>query len=348
MQTSANLMSSSAPWILFLAFVALMLALDLGVIHRKQRASGLAESLCWTALWVGLAAAFAVLLYLHGQRIVSAQLLSQPVLQSPGPAASAPVNHRLSLEFVTGYLVELALSVDNLFIFLLIFRAFKVPAELQHKVLFWGIIGAILMRAAFIAAGVTLMNRFQWISYLFGTFLICAGIRLLLQDKNTANPTGGAIARFAKQHLRFTGEFAEGAFTLRRNGKLCFTALALVLLVVETTDVVFAVDSIPAVLAVTRQPFIVFTSNIFAILGLRALYFVLAGLMDIFHLLHYGLAAILVFIGAKMLAANYYEIPTLYALAIIVAALACSMLLSLAFPSRRPLKPQPSPGAGPA
>jgi len=238
-------------------------------------------------------------------------------------------NRQLSLEFVTGYLVEEALSVDNLFVFLLIFRYFKVPAELQRKVLFWGILGAILMRAIFIGAGVTLLNRFHWVMYLFGAFLVYAGFKLLFQQEEQENPADSFITRFSIRHLRLTDDFGNGTFTALRSGVRYFTKLALVLIVIETTDVIFAVDSIPAVLAVTRQPYVVFTSNIFAILGLRALYFALAGLMDIFHLLNYGIAIILAFIGVKMLAVNYFEIPTVYALGFIIAVLAGSVALSL-------------------
>jgi len=309
MQTPPNLLF----WILFLAFVVLMLVLDLGVINRRAHTVGLREALSWTALWVALAAGFAVLLYFHGNRMTGA----------------AQGNRQLSLEFVTGYLVEEALSVDNLFVFLLIFRYFKVPSKLQRKVLFWGILGAILMRAAFIAAGVTLLNLFHWVMYLFGAFLIYAGIKLLFQDEEQENPADSFVTRFAQRHLRMTDDYGTGTFTAVRSGVRLFTKLALVLIVVETTDVIFAVDSIPAVLAVTRQPYIVFTSNIFAILGLRSLYFALAGLMEIFHLLNYGLAIILTFIGLKMLAANYYDIPTVYALAVIVAVLAGSVVLSI-------------------
>ncbi|HVJ05814.1 MAG TPA: TerC family protein [Candidatus Saccharimonadales bacterium] len=301
-------------WILFIAFVVLMLVLDLGVFNRKAHAIGMREALGWSTLWIALAGGFAVLLYFYGHRMT-------------GDMAHA--NRQLSLEFITGYLVEEALSVDNLFVFLLIFRYFKVPSHLQHKVLFWGILGAVIMRALFIGAGVTLLNRFHWVMYLFGVFLVYAGIKLIFQDEESENPGDSFITRFAKNHLRLTDDFENGNFTTVRNGVRYFTKLALVLIVVETTDVVFAVDSIPAVLAVTRQPFIVFTSNIFAILGLRALYFALAGLMDLFHLLHYGLAAILVFIGVKMLAANYFEIPTVYALGTIVGVLALSVVLSL-------------------
>ncbi len=310
MHTPSNLLF----WILFIAFVVVMLVLDLGVFNRKAHAIGMREALSWTTLWIALAGGFAVLLYFYGHRMT-------------GDLAHA--NRQLSLEFITGYLVEEALSIDNLFVFLLIFRYFKVPSHLQHKVLFWGILGAIIMRAVFIGAGVTLLNRFHWVMYLFGVFLVYAGIKLIFQDEESENPGDSFITRFAKRHLRLTDDFENGNFTTMRNGVRYFTKLALVLIVVETTDVVFAVDSIPAVLAVTRQPFIVFTSNIFAILGLRALYFALAGLMDLFHLLHYGLAVILVFIGVKMLGANYFEIPTVYALGTIIGVLALSVVLSL-------------------
>ncbi len=315
MHTPSNLLF----WILFIAFVVVMLVLDLGVFNRKAHAIGMREALSWTTLWIALAGGFAVLLYFYGHRMT-------------GDLAHA--NRQLSLEFITGYLVEEALSIDNLFVFLLIFRYFKVPSHLQHKVLFWGILGAVLMRAVFIGAGVTLLNRFHWVMYLFGAFLIYAGIKLIFQDDESENPGDSFITRFAKRHLRLTDDFANGNFTTMRNGVRYFTKLALVLIVVETTDVVFAVDSIPAVLAVTRQPFIVFTSNIFAILGLRALYFALAGLIDLFHLLHYGLAVILVFIGAKMLASNYLEIPTVYALGTIVGVLALSVILSIVIKPR--------------
>jgi tellurite resistance protein TerC len=306
-------------WILFLAFVVSMIVLDLGILHRKAQTPTMRSALAWCGVWVALAAGFAVLIYFHGHLMT-------------GDAVHG--NRQLSLEFVTGYLVEEALSVDNLFVFLLIFRYFKVPSDLQRKVLFWGILGAIIMRAIFIGAGVTLLNRFHWVMYLFGAFLVYAGLKLLFRDDERENPGDSFITRFATRHIRLTDDFADGRFTVVHNGLRYFSKLALVLIVIETTDVIFAVDSIPAVLAVTRQPYIVFTSNIFAILGLRAMYFALSGLMELFHLLNYGLAIILTFIGIKMLAANYFEIPTVYALGFIVLVLAGSVLLSVAIKPR--------------
>jgi tellurite resistance protein TerC len=301
-------------WLLFLAFVVTMLVLDLCVFNRKARAVSLSGALGWTALWTGLAAGFAVLLYFHGHSMAGD--LAHP-------------NRQLSLEFITGYLVEEALSVDNLFVFLLIFRYFRVPSELQRKVLFWGVLGALVMRALFIASGVILLNLFHWAMYLFGAFLCYAGFRLLFQHDEGENPADSFVTRFAQRHLRLTTDFGDGHFTAVRDGVQLFTRLALVLIVIEATDVLFAFDSIPAVLAVTRHPFIVFTSNIFAILGLRSMYFALAGLMEAFHLLHYGLAVILMFIGVKMLGSSYFEIPTVYALVTIVVVLAISVALSL-------------------
>ena len=317
MQTPANLLS----WILFLAFVVLMLVLDLGFFNRKPHAVGLREALLWTLLWGGLAAGFAVLLYFCGHHMTGVT-----------SGARLATNRRLSTDFITGYLLEEMMSIDNLFLFLLIFRYFKVPSRLQHRVLFWGIIGAILMRAVFILAGLTVLDRFHWMTYIFGAFVIYAGIELLFQHDEARNPANGFIARFARRHLRLTDEFSGADFTVRRNGVRYFTTLALVLVVVEATDLIFAVDSIPAVLAVTRQPYIVFTSNVFAVLGLRSFYFILASLMDYFHNLHYGLAAVLVLIGVKMLGSNYFEISNVYTLALIVAALAASLLF-------RPKKP---------
>jgi tellurite resistance protein TerC len=310
MPTPAELL----PWISFLAFVLFMLVLDLGVFNQKPRTVSLREALLWTLLWVGLAAAFALLLYFCGHRMTG---------------APESANRLLSTDFITGYLVEEMMSIDNLFIFLLIFRFFKVPPELQRRVLFWGILGAILMRGLFIFAGLALLHRFQWVTYLFGAFVLYTGFRLLFEKHDEAgNPADGFISRFARRHLRFSGDFSGTAFTIRRDGVRYFTTLALVLLVVEITDVIFAVDSIPAVMAITRQPFIVFTSNIFAVLGLRALYFALASLVGYFQNLHYGLAAVLVLIGVKMVGAHYFEISNLYTLTLILVALAASLLFA--------------------
>ena len=301
-------------WVLFLAFVVLMLGIDLWLLKRESKPMGVRSALLWTVVWVAMAAGFAVLLYFYGHEMTGSTQES---------------NRRLSLEFITAYLVEEALSVDNLFVFLLIFRFFKVPQQLQRKALLWGIFGAIVMRAIFIAAGVALLNRFHWVNYIFGAIILYAGFKLLFQHDGEEKPAESFVTRFARRHLRMTNDFADGAFTVMRNGMRYFTTLALVLIVVETTDVVFAVDSIPAVLAVTRQPYIVFTSNVFAILGLRALYFALAGLMDLFHLLHYGLAAILLLIGVKMLGSDFFEIPTIYTFAMIVLALGVAIGFSL-------------------
>jgi len=305
-------------WVLFNAFVLVMLVLDLGVFNRKEHAIRFREALAWTVMWVSLAAVFAVLLAHFGH-------LMTGHMHRP--------NRVLSLEFVTGYLVEYSLSVDNLFVFLLIFSYFRVPKPLQHKVLFWGILGALILRAIFIFAGVALINRFHWVIYIFGAFLVYVGLKLM-RGEEQGDPGKSAVVKFFRKHLRLTHDYEGNRFSVMRDGVRWFTPLALVLLVVETTDVMFATDSIPAVLAITREPFIVYTSNVFAILGLRSLYFALAGLMDLFHLLHYGLAVILIFIGAKMLLSNYYEMPIEWALLAVVGVLLVSVVLSLLFPKR--------------
>jgi tellurite resistance protein TerC len=296
-------------WILFNLFVLLMLILDLGIFHRRPKAISFRGALIWSGVWVSLAAIFAVLVYIwHG--------------------------HTASLEFVTGYLIELSLSVDNLFVFLLIFRYFHVSGSHQHKVLFWGIVGALVMRGIFIATGVTLIRRFEWIIYLFGAFLIYTGIQLFRHKEMEVHPEGNPLVRMLRRRLPVTREFVGDKFVVRRNG-LYATPLLIVLIVVETTDLLFAVDSIPAVLAITIDPFIVYTSNVFAILGLRSLYFALAGMMETFHYLHYGLAVILVLIGAKMLVAHYYPVPIHVALMGVAVVLALSIVASLVFPQRR-------------
>lgn len=306
-------------WIAFNCFVLLMLALDLGVFQRHKHVIRFREAIGWTLVWVALAALFALLLYYHGQRMAADTALS---------------NSELSLQFITGYVIELSLSVDNLFVFLLLFRFFHVPGELQRKVLTWGILGALVMRAIFIFAGVALIKRFEWISYIFGAFLVYAGIKLVFGSGDEV-PKENVVIRVFRRMVPVTAEFDGERFFTVKNGLRYATPLAVVLLMVETTDVLFAVDSIPAVLAISRDAFIVFTSNVFAILGLRSMYFALAGLMEVFHLLHYGLSVVLVFIGVKMLGAHYFEIPIVLSLGIVIAVLATAVGLSLVFPKKK-------------
>lgn len=308
-------------WLLFIVFVLSMLALDLGVFNRKAHVVRFKEALGWTVVWISLAGLFAVLLTQWGHLMTGNH--SKP-------------NSELALEFITGYLIEESLSVDNLFVFLLIFRYFKVAAEHQHRVLFWGILGALVMRAIFIFAGVSLINRFHWVVYVFGAFLVYVGIKLFFQKEEDQDLSKSMIVRFFRKHLRLTDEYHGGKFSVIKNGVRYFTPLALVLLVVETTDVIFATDSIPAILAITRDVFVVFTSNVFAILGLRSLYFALAGMMRTFHLLHFGLSVILVFIGVKMLSTHWFEIPIVTALGVVVGVLAISVAASLIFPPKTP------------
>jgi tellurite resistance protein TerC len=306
-------------WILFVIFVLAMLALDLGVFNRKAHTVHFKEAVGWTVVWISLAGLFAILLLQYGHLMTGDH--SRP-------------NSQLSLEFVTGYLIEESLSIDNLFVFLLIFRFFKVPSEQQHRVLFWGIIGALVMRALFIFAGVALIRRFHWIIYVFGAFLIYVGIRLFFQKEDDQQLERSPMVRFFSKHMRLTKDYEGGKFWVMRDGVRYFTPLMLVLLIVEASDVVFATDSIPAILAITQDTFVVFTSNVFAILGLRSLYFALAGMMRSFHLLHYGLSVILAFIGVKMLGSHWLHIPTVAALGVIVGVLAVSVAASLLFPPK--------------
>ena len=286
-----------------------MLVLDLGVFHRRAHTVKFREALAWSAAWVAMAAVFAVIVFFwHGRT----------------PA----------LEFVTGYVIELSLSVDNLFVFLLIFRFFQVPSIHQHKVLFWGILGALIMRAIFIAAGVGLIRRFHSIIYVFGAFLVYSGIKLMFQNEAEIHPEKNPVLRLFRRWVPVTKDYVGNKFFVRSPG-LYATPLFVVLLVVETTDLLFAVDSIPAVLAITRDAFIVYTSNVFAILGLRSMYFALAGMMEMFRYLHYGLSLVLIFVGAKMLLSHYVEIPTHLALAAVAGVLSISVIASLANPKKK-------------
>lgn len=286
-----------------------MLVLDLGVFHRRAHTVKFREALAWSGAWIVLAAIFAVVIFFwHGRT----------------PA----------LEFVTGYVIELSLSVDNLFVFLLIFRFFQVPAIHQHKVLFWGILGALIMRAIFIAAGVSLIQRFHWIIYAFGAFLVYSGIKLFFQEEAEIHPEKNPVLRLFRRWVPVTKDYVGNKFFVRSAG-LYATPLFIVLLVVETTDLLFAVDSIPAILAITRDAFIVYTSNVFAILGLRSMYFALAGMMEMFRYLHYGLSLVLISVGAKMLLSHYFEIPTPVALAAVAGVLAISVIASMANPKKK-------------
>ncbi len=289
-------------WILFNIFVAAMLALDLGVFHRRSQRPTLRQSLVWSGLWIALAGGFAVVVY-------------------------AWQGHAAALEFSTGYVIELSLSADNLFIFLLIFRYFRLPEVEQYRVLFWGIIGAILMRALFIFAGVGLIRRFHWIIYAFGLLLVYSGVRLVLQRGAQVDPEKNPLLRLFRRLFPVTDEYVGGKFFVQRDRRYA-TPLLLVLLVIETTDVIFAIDSIPAVLAITLNTFIVYSSNIFAILGLRSLFFALSSLMDIFEYLHYGISCVLIFVGTKMLISHYYVIRTDISLAVIGGILLVTIVAS--------------------
>lgn len=299
-------------WVLFFVIVVAMIVLDMVLMGHRKATTKMA--LLWTGVCFAVAGAFAVALYFHGH------IMAGDTTHS---------NAQLSLEFVTAFVLEESLSLDNLFVFLLIFRYFKVPGEHQHRVLFWGIMGAIVMRAVFVGAGIGLLTRFHWVIYIFGFFLLYVGIKLFFQKEGDRNPEDSWIARLAERHLRLTNDFGNGHFVVRRHGRTYLSRLALVLIIIETTDVLFAVDSIPAVLAVTTQPYVAFTSNIFAVLGLRALYLAVSGLIVRFHLLHYGLSIILAFIGGKMLASHWLEVPTHWALLFVAVVLAGTMALSL-------------------
>lgn len=298
-------------WVVFGAVVLTMMALDLGVFHRRSHAVALKEAAVWCGVWVILALGFMVLVY--------------------GVRGRQP-----ALEFLTGYLIEESLSVDNLFVFLLVFSYFAVPARYQHGVLFWGILGAMVCRAIFIVAGVALIQKFHWIIYLFGAVLIYSGLKMASQKETEIHPERNPLLRLFRRLMPVTREYAGNQFFVRRDGRTWATPLLVVLIVIETTDLIFAVDSIPAVMAITRDPFIIYTSNIFAVMGLRSMYFALAGAMDMFHHLHYGLSAILVFVGAKMLLTHWHiEIPIGVTLGVVGGLLVLSVVASLIWPERK-------------
>ena len=298
-------MHTALHWIAFNVLVLIAIALDLGVFHRKAHKIALREALLWSFAWIGLAIAFGLTIsYFYGRQS--------------------------GLEFFTGYVIEKALSVDNLFVFLVVFRVFAVKEEYQQRVLGYGILGALLMRGAMIAAGAALIERFNWIMYVFGAFIIYAGLHMLFAGEAESHPEQNFLVQYLSRHLRLTKEYRGEKFFSRENGQLFATPLFLVLLIVEITDVTFAIDSIPAVFGITRDTFIVYTSNVFAILGLRALYFLLAGVLDKLDYLKVGLALVLVFVGAKMILEPWLHISVGVSLAIVLGMLTVAVLASLA------------------
>jgi tellurite resistance protein TerC len=291
-------------WVGFVVCVLIFLALDLGVFHRRAHVISFKEALTWTAIWFAVAMLFAAGLG-HWK------------------------DHEHAAEFITGYLIELSLSMDNVFVIALLFAFFKVPAEHQHRVLFWGIIGALIMRGLLIGVGAALVLHFHWVLYFFGAFLVFSGVKMFFAEEGGVEPENNFVIKLARKFFRISNTFEGRKFFTLINGQRALTPMALVLLTVETTDLVFALDSIPAIFAVTQKPFVVFTSNVFAILGLRSLYFVLANAIEAFRLLKYGLALVLVFIGSKMLVAKWIYIPINVALAIVAAIILLSVLLSV-------------------
>jgi len=292
-------------WVLFNIFILALLSIDLIVFNRKPHEISIREALIWSGIWIAIALLFNVGVY-------------------------AWYGHESALQFFTGYLIEKSLSVDNLFVFLLLFTYFKVPPKYQHKVLYWGILGALIMRGAMILMGAALIAKFHWILYIFGAFLVVTGYRMAVKSVDEeVHPDRNIVVRFFKKIFPVTSGFHEERFFVRIDGKRYATLLFVVLIVVETTDLVFAVDSIPAIFAITTDPFIVYTSNVFAILGLRSLYFALAGMMDMFHYLRHGLAVVLMFVGVKMLVEPFFEIPILIALGVVIGVLGIAVVASV-------------------
>ena len=297
-------------WVGFTVFVLGMLALDLGVFHRDAHQLSVREALGWTAVWISLALLFNLGVYFW-------------------------FGSERALEFLTGYVIEKALSVDNIFVFLVIFSAFSVPPKFQHRALFWGVLGALITRAIFIVLGAALLHRFHWVAYLFGAFLVFTGIKLLMQRGNETDPKINPVYRLFRRLIPSMDDYGAGRFTVVDAGRRFATPLLPVIVAIEATDIVFAVDSIPAIFAVTTDPFIVYTSNIFAMLGLRALYFALAGMMEKFHYLKVGLSLVLAAVGAKMLLAGVYKVPIVVSLAVIGTLLAGSVAASLLWPIKK-------------
>jgi tellurite resistance protein TerC len=302
-------------WVAFNAFILLMLAIDLGVFNRKSHTISTREALGWVALWVSLGLAFNVVVYFwHGREA--------------------------ALQFLTGYILEYSLSIDNIFVFLMLFTYFKVPPQYQHRVLFWGILGALILRATLILAGITLINMFHWVIYIFGGILIVSGIKLAANPHEEIEPEKNPVLKFLKRVLPVADKYSGGKFFIRESGRRLATPLLIVLIFIELTDLMFALDSIPAIIGITRDMFIVYTSNVFAILGLRSLYFALAGVMGMFRYLPYGLAAVLIFVGVKMCIEWLIHIPVIVSLGTIVLLLGLSILLSLLIPVKEAVEAQ--------
>lgn len=296
-------------WVIFALIVLILLALDLGVINRKAHVISMKEALLWTSFWISLAVAFGIgVYYFYG--------------------------HGKAMEFFAAYLIEYSLSIDNLFVFMLIFRYFGVPHAYEHKALFWGIFLALVTRGIFIFAGVALINTFHWVMYIFGAFLIYTGVKMAFNKQTEVHPDQNVALKLLKIFFPVSKTFAGSKFLIVKKGILHATPMLAVLLALETTDILFAVDSIPAVLAISKDPFIVYTSNVFAILGLRSLFFAISGLMKLFHMLHYGLSAILSFVGVKMLIEDFFEIPVWASLIVIVSILLASIVSSIIWPEK--------------
>lgn len=302
-------MSDTLAWSIFGVIVLVLLALDLGVFHRKAHEVKMKEALIWSAVWISVA-----LLFNLGVYFVKGK--------------------ELAVQFLAGYLLEKSLSVDNLFVFLLIFNYFRLPARYQHEVLFWGIVGALVFRAVFIFCGLSLLHYFSWMIYVFGAILVWTGFKLAFEKDKKVEPDKNVFVKAFRRFFPLTQDYHEGKFFVKVKGVLYATPLIVILLVVESTDIVFAVDSIPAILAISRDAFIIYTSNVFAILGLRALYFALAQLMKLFHHLHYGLSLILVLIGVKMIASHFIHVPTVATLGTILVVLTVSVIASVIWPQK--------------
>ncbi|NWG13285.1 MAG: TerC family protein [Acidobacteria bacterium] len=324
--------SVESPWFWggFIGVVLMLLALDLGVFHRRAHSVGPREAMLWSLVWVTLSLSFGTWIYLH-------------------------LGSQKGLEFFTGYLIEYALSVDNVFVFVLIFSYFAVPRQLHHRVLFWGILGALVMRAAFILIGAALLHAFHWVIYVFGAFLIYTGIKIFRHGDTKVEPDRNPVVRFFRRVVPMVAHYGGGGFFVRHGGRWLATPLAVVLVTVETTDVVFAIDSIPAIFAITADPFIVYTSNVCAILGLRSMYFLIAAVVNRFAYLSTGLGVVLMFVGVKMVLSDICKIPIFISLGVVAAILVASVAASLLWPPRgtqvppvpRPTLAGPEPGIEP-